>query len=65
VGPVADTVVDGDPARPGSDDVEQRQPIGARNQRVGEGKRARFELERLGELGTKKQRAFDAKVLEH
>jgi hypothetical protein len=55
LGPVAHPVVDSDPARTGGDDVEQGQPIGTRDQRVGEGERARFELERLGELGTKEQ----------
>jgi hypothetical protein len=63
VGPVAHTIVDGNPARPGSDDVKQGQPIGARDQRVSQGKRARFELERLGELGPKKQRPFQTQVL--
>ena len=54
---------EGNPARPGSDDVKQGQPIGAGDQRVGQGKRARFELERLGELGPKEQRPFQAQVL--
>ena len=64
VGPVAHTVVDGDPARPRGDDVEQRQPIGAGVERVGQGERRRLELERLGELGAEEERAFEAELLE-
>ena len=64
VGPVAHAVVDGHPARPRRDDVEQGQPVRTGHQGVGEGERRRLELERLGQLGAEEQRAFEPEAVE-
>jgi hypothetical protein len=44
--------------------VEQRQPVGARHERVGEGQRRRLELERLGQLAAEEERALEPEVVE-
>jgi len=44
--------------------VEERQPVGAGNQGVGEGQRRRLELERLGQLGAEEQRSVEPHAVE-
>ena len=64
VGPVANAVVDRDPARSRGHDVEQRQAVRSRHDRVGEGERSRLELERVGELGAEEERSVEAEVVQ-
>jgi hypothetical protein len=65
VSPVPHAVVDGDPARPGGDDVEQRQPVRSRHEGVGEDQRRRVEFERVGQLGAEEERPVETEMVEH
>jgi hypothetical protein len=64
VRPVALPLVDGDPARPTGDDVEQDQPVSPGDTCIGQRERPGLEREGLRQLRPEEQRPFEAQVLE-